>query len=198
MCLSGGGKQAINHCGCNGSWVRAMAMADPSAPLAKGNKQGTGCWLCCWRTQSVCNAACPARGLGSHAVYLYQTGGRVGFLFFFSTAGNSWDSYIPGEMADELGAKKHRRSGITQSICAAHSLQASGAACMVGQWVTVRTPGLASASGTGSQRARMGWRQSCKLHAPAMKHSPLSFCWATLRGAWHHRPDPHPLDIGKY
>lgn len=156
MCSSGGGKQAINH--CEGSWAGAMAMADPSAPLAKGNKQGTGCWLCCWRTQSVCNAACPARGLGSHAVYLYQTGTRVGFFFFFyffftfffSTAGNSWDSYIPGEMAEELGAKKHRRSGIAQSICAAHSLQASGAACVLGQWVTVRTPSLASTLGTHS------------------------------------------------
>lgn len=119
-------------------------------------------------------------------------------FFFFSTAGNSWDSYIPGEMAEELGAKKHRRSGITQSICAAHSLQASGAACMVGQWVTVRTPSLASTSGTNSQRARIGWRQSCKLHAQAVKHSPLSFCWASLRGAWHHPPDSHPLDIDKY
>lgn len=72
------------------------------------------------------------------------------YFFFFSTAGNSWDSYIPGEMAEELGAKKHRRSGIAQSICAAHSLQASGAACVLGQWVTVRTPSLASTLGTHS------------------------------------------------
>lgn len=42
MCLSGGGKQTINHSGCDGSWVRAMTVAAPSAPFAKGNKQGTG------------------------------------------------------------------------------------------------------------------------------------------------------------
>lgn len=42
MCLSGGGKQTINHSSSDGSWVRAMTMAAPPAPLAKGNKQGTG------------------------------------------------------------------------------------------------------------------------------------------------------------
>lgn len=42
MCLSGGGKQTINHSTHDGSWVQATAMAVPSAPLAKGNKQGTG------------------------------------------------------------------------------------------------------------------------------------------------------------
>lgn len=144
-----------------------MAMAAPSAPLAKGNKQGTGCWLCCRRTQSVCNAACPARGLGSHAVYLYQTGeGLYFFFFFWSTAGNSWDSYIPGEMAEELGAKKHRRSGITQSISAAHILQASRAAYVTGQRVTARTPSVASTSEPSSWHVRGGQRRSRELCAP--------------------------------
>lgn len=49
--------QAINHWGCDGSWLQATSMADPRAPLAKGNRQGTGCWRRCHYTQSVCNAA---------------------------------------------------------------------------------------------------------------------------------------------
>lgn len=57
MCLSGAGMQAINHLGCDGSWLQATSVAAPGAPLAKGNRQGTGCWWCCHHTQSVCNAA---------------------------------------------------------------------------------------------------------------------------------------------
>lgn len=57
MCLSAAGTQAINHSGCNGSWLQATSMAAPCAPLAKGNRQGTGCWRRCHHTQSVCNAA---------------------------------------------------------------------------------------------------------------------------------------------
>lgn len=63
MCLSGGGEQTINHSSCDGSWIRAMTVAAPSAPRAKGNKQGTGvlaAWLrdairlqCCLSSQGA-------------------------------------------------------------------------------------------------------------------------------------------------
>lgn len=103
------------------------------------------------------------------ALCIYIKWGKGCIFFFWSTAGNSWDSYIPGEMAEESGAKKHRRSGITQSICAAHILQASGAACVTGQRVAARTPSVASASGPSSWRARGGQRRSRELRAPGSK-----------------------------
>lgn len=68
VCLSGGGKQTINHSSCDGSWVWATTMAAPSAPLAKGNKQGTGvlavlpqdaiCLQCCLSSQGAGQLQC--------------------------------------------------------------------------------------------------------------------------------------------
>lgn len=124
------------------------------------------------------------------------------FFFFWSTAGNSWDSYIPGEMAEEPGAKKHRRSGITQSISAAHILQASGAAYVTGQRVTARTQSVASASGPSSWHVRGGQRRSRELCAPGSEvlsstahkgstQSPASFPpWAVFR---HPLCPQHPV-----
>lgn len=68
MYLLRGGKQTINHPTYDGSWVRATSVAAPSAPLAKGNKQGTGVLAallrdairlqCCLSSQGAGQAPC--------------------------------------------------------------------------------------------------------------------------------------------
>lgn len=175
----------------------------PLLPLPKGTSraQGAGC-AAGGRNPSAMLLVQPGGWAATLCIYIKRGKGCIFFFFFWSTAGNSWDSYIPGEMAEEPGAKKHRRSGITQSISAAHILQASRAAYVTGQRVTARTPSVASTSEPSSWHVRGGQRRSRELCAPGSEvlsstahkgstQSPASFPpWAVFR---HPLCPQHPV-----